>query len=58
MMLSQLQWLFLINLRFRRPNIKDKQHGDRVLDKVKVKFGLEQAMEAQRGSRGVALFFL
>jgi hypothetical protein len=26
--------------------------------KVKVKFTLEQAMKAQRGSRGVALFFL
>ena len=38
-MLSQLQWLFFINLRFRRLNIKDKQHGDRALDKVK--FGLE-----------------
>ena len=26
--------------------------------KVKVKFALEQAMKAQRGSRGIALFFL
>jgi hypothetical protein len=27
-------------------------------EKVKVKFALEQAMKAQRGSRGIALFFL
>jgi hypothetical protein len=27
-------------------------------DKVKVKFSLEQAMKAQRGSRGIALLFL
>jgi hypothetical protein len=26
--------------------------------KIKVKFTLEQAMKAQRGSRGIALFFL
>jgi hypothetical protein len=26
--------------------------------KVKVKFSLEQAMKAQRGSRGIALLFL
>jgi hypothetical protein len=26
--------------------------------KVKVKFALEQAMKAQRGSRGIALLFL
>ena len=26
--------------------------------KVKVKFSLEQATKAQRGSRGIALFFL
>jgi hypothetical protein len=26
--------------------------------KVKVKLALEQAMKAQRGSRGIALFFL
>jgi hypothetical protein len=26
--------------------------------KVKVKFTLEQAMKAQRGSKGIALFFL
>jgi len=26
--------------------------------KVKVKFTLEEAMKAQRGSRGIALFFL
>jgi hypothetical protein len=28
------------------------------LKKVKVKFSLEQAMKAQRGSRGIALLFL
>jgi hypothetical protein len=28
------------------------------LGKVKVKFTLEQAMKAQRGSRGIALLFL
>jgi hypothetical protein len=27
-------------------------------NKVKVKFTLEQAMKAQRGSRGIALLFL
>jgi hypothetical protein len=30
----------------------------RFCEKVKVKFTLEQAMKAQRGSRGVALLFL
>jgi hypothetical protein len=29
-----------------------------VVGKVKVKFTLEQAMKAQRGSRGIALLFL
>jgi hypothetical protein len=29
-----------------------------VFVKVKVKFTLEQAMKAQRGSRGIALLFL
>jgi hypothetical protein len=29
-----------------------------LLIKVKVKFSLEQAMKAQRGSRGIALLFL
>jgi hypothetical protein len=28
------------------------------IHKVKVKFSLEQAMKAQRGSRGIALLFL
>jgi hypothetical protein len=27
-------------------------------DKVKIKFTLEQAMKAQRGSRGITLLFL
>ena len=29
-----------------------------LVDKVKVKFSVEQAMKAQRGSTGIALFFL
>jgi hypothetical protein len=29
-----------------------------IIRKVKVKFSLEQAMKAQRGSRGTALLFL
>jgi hypothetical protein len=29
-----------------------------VSEKVKVKFSLERAMKAQRGSRGIALLFL
>jgi hypothetical protein len=32
--------------------------GIKVKVKVKVKFTLEQATKAQRGSRGIALFFL
>ena len=34
-------------------------HDDQILDvMVKVKFSLEEAMKAQRGSRGIALLFL
>jgi hypothetical protein len=32
--------------------------SDKNKDKVKAKFCLEQAMKAQRGSRGIALLFL
>ena len=35
-----------------------RTHGYEILDAHRVKFTLEQATKAQRGSRGIALFFL
>jgi len=44
---------------FRRPRIQQNKHIPGVVQvRVKVKFTLEQATEAQRGSRGIALLFL
>jgi hypothetical protein len=37
---------------------KPKKDLPSTIVKVKVKFTLEQAMKAQRGSRGIALLFL
>jgi hypothetical protein len=41
----------------RRPFTAEVRVRSRV-SKVKVKFSLDQAMKAQRGSRGIALLFL
>ena len=38
--------------------VKKVRKRGKVKRKVKVKFSLEQAMKAQRGSRGIALLFL
>jgi hypothetical protein len=41
-----------------RDHLKDLGVDGIIILKTKVKFSLEQAMNAQRGSRGIALLFL
>jgi hypothetical protein len=45
------------NITLRVPHNREK-FSDQLSGKVKVNLTLEQAMKAQRGSRGIALLFL
>jgi hypothetical protein len=45
-------------VRMIKSRIRRSEHVTRITGKVKVKFTLEQATKAQRGSRSIALPFL